>query len=310
MRMDYWNHKTDTHQRPWRRGVALLTVLLLLTLLIAVVGEMVSVSGTEAILATRQANDLSHELALASAIDLVSGLLQTDLNARSRVNRGEAVPLNVPLPGCSVQALIRSDGAKFDVAAFAEAKQATLLADKIRSVGRRKGIAAVAVTLRPIQQTLPGSRPYLWFDQLLEQPDPLAIFHWPGDPRPGDRWSDWITVFGSGQVDLQASDEPVLTAMLDDIQEGLGRQILENRPQDPANANDGVETALQGIEQQAVRDAARARLAWGLNRYSLQAVTAIGTDVRVSYVVLTIPDAQAKDNKTQPRVLLRRQIRW
>lgn len=304
MRIHRNNQAMKAH--PLRRGVALVTVLMLLTLLIAVVAEMVSVSGTEAILATRYANDLTHQLALDSAIHLATRVLQADRNARERVDRGSMLPLDLALSGCTAQVQVRSDGAKFDVAAFAAGKQDALLADKIRSVGRRKAIPAAAVDLQPIRQPLPGSRPYLWFDQLFERPDPLAVFHWPSDARPGDRWSDWITVFGTGKVDLQVADEPVLTAMLDDIQDGLGRQVLENRPRTARSAADGVEIALEGIEDQKVRDAARSRLGWGLCRYSLQVVTSIGTDARVYYVVLTVPpDAEAPS-----QVLLRRQIRW
>ncbi|MCZ6654344.1 MAG: hypothetical protein O7D91_15125, partial [Planctomycetota bacterium] len=112
-------------------------------------------------------------------------------------------------------------------------------------------------------------------------------------------WSDLITCFGSGVVDIRRARTGVLAVLFDDVDRALPRRIaaLRSKP-----GPDVIQRVLQQVHPDR-REAARARIGWGLQRYALEIDTVIRGDRRRWYVVATI-------NNETAEVHYRGQIRW
>jgi hypothetical protein len=206
---------------------------------------------------------------------------------------------------------IQDDAAKFDPAAFPEKDQQDLLGRKLRRLMQAERLPSVAFDFRPmaspVRRPAPAIRPsaqpkvYLWFDQLFTPAGPHEVFRWSEEAlEPSSRdpvWSDRVTLWGDGRVDVRRAPQAVLEAMLDDLNVGLAADIVAARS---ASRNpDVVQQALAGLGQ-SVRAQASGRIAYGLNRYALTIHTSIGRDRRRWYVVATCSQARAAVHHRSP----------
>jgi hypothetical protein len=124
---------------------------------------------------------------------------------------------------------------------------------------------------------------YVWFDQLFEDVTPGTLFQWSDEDEHGV-WSDVLSCFGTGRVDVRRADRRVLTVLLSDLDRSLAGKIITARQQSDRNP---LDEALRSVSAD-VRGEAQARLAHGLNRYALALQTAMGADRRRWWVVATI----------------------
>ncbi|MCZ6654717.1 MAG: hypothetical protein O7D91_17035, partial [Planctomycetota bacterium] len=194
---------------------------------------------------------------------------------------------------------VADDGAKLDVSAFADGPNDRDLQRKLVSLARRFDLETAGIALRPVtDESGAEQRRYLWFDQLFADDARHELFRLNAQ-REQVVWSDLITCFGSGVVDIRRARTGVLAVLFDDVDRALPRRIVALRSKP---GPDVIQRVLQQVHPDR-RDAARARIGWGLQRYALEIDTVIRGDRRRWYVVATL-------NNDTAEVHYRGQIRW
>lgn len=282
-----------------QRSFALIVTLMLVVLLATTATQLVTATSVEALRVSRGASTPAHELAVDSVLMVAAERLRNHPTVVRDLDRLGHHVFEIHLGECHVHCRIVDDGAKFDVAAFAADGQSHLLTRKLRMLSRSFGLTGTLVRLRPVV-TDSDSQPrrYVWFDQLLDDPNPSALFDW---TRNGQRvvWSDVVTCFGGGVVDARRARREVLAALFDDVDRSLTRKIVTAREK-------RSDVDAWGFLQKLLpdqRSEVQSRIAHGLNRYALNIETAIHADRRRWYVVATIGQASMD-------VHYQGQVRW
>ena len=294
---------------PGQPGFALLLTVLLLSLLAAVLAQFTLASGVTTIVAARRNGQLIHRLAVDSAIALANLELSRDGDWARQLDRQPVVASALDVGACHVELHVRDDGAKFDVAAFAQKQQKRLLETKLQSLERALHLPRLRIRLQPIDTPEASTyRRYVWFDQLFDAPYAHRIFTVTDTTAHPPRWSDAVTLFGDGRLDLRRAESEVIDAMLGDLVPGLGRQLPPIAQRNARNARDLLTDVLADLDERTA-NTLLARVSWDVGRYALGLRTAIRTDdgresdVRRWYVVATL-------GQTKPTVHYRGLIRW
>ena len=294
---------------PAQPGFALLLTVLLLSLLAAVLARFTLASGVTTIVAARHNGQLIHRLAVDSAIALANRELSRDGNWARQLDRQSVVAFALDVGPCYVELRLRDDGAKFDVAAFAQERQQRSLETKLKTLERALRLPRLRARLQPIDSSASSSlRRYVWFDQLFDAPYAHRIFTVTDTARHPPRWSDAVTLFGDGRLDLRRAESEVIDTMLGDLVPGLGRQLPPVAQRNARNARGLLTDVLADLDERTAK-ALLARVTWDVGRYALGLRTAIRSrdgresDVRRWYVVATL-------GQTEPIVHYRGLIRW
>lgn len=108
---------------PGRPGFALLLTVLLLALLAAVLAQFTLASGVTTLVTARRNGELIHRLAVDSAITLANLELGRDADWARQLDRQRELETALDVGPCHIVLRVRDDGAKFDVAAFAQERQ-------------------------------------------------------------------------------------------------------------------------------------------------------------------------------------------
>ena len=284
-----------TRSQTFRQGAfALLMTMLLLTLLIAGAAELATVTATEAVVGARRHRRLAHDLAVdSSLLVLADRLTEVDSQPSELIevlDRAGEVSAEFTIGPARIECVIRDDGAKFNPLPFQEPHPPPRLARKLSTLGAKLGLPRAKVKLRPVvgDSTDSALRRYRWYDQILSDVEPGVLFRWDesvGDYLTKPVWSDVITFWGNGRIDLRRAQADVLEVALEDIRPGLGRTILSARPDDPSIKL--LQTALIGVHAE-IRQQVAARLTYDARRYAIRIDTIIGADRRRWYVVARI----------------------
>ena len=288
------------------RGFVLVVALLLLTLLIAIAAELATLTSVETVVAARRQAGLQHELAVESTLLVLADVLdnRSRTNLLTDIDQTNEARLNVEIATVKVVCSIRDDGGKLNPLLFESEDQSEALRRKLRLLQTQKGLPICDVHLRPILgDSTQGGLRFHWFDQLLDDAPPGSFFHL-GDSA-SERfhrsvWSDVLTFWGDGRIDLRRVDPIVLEAALEDLRPGLAQKLLASRPAD--RTVDFRQIALAHIDSE-IRERVAARLTFDDHRYALRIDTILGADRRKWYVV-----ARIENGKTT--VLHRSPVTW
>lgn len=273
-----------------RRGVALLLTMLLLVLLVTIAGELATLTTTQSVIQARSGHTLQHELAVESLVRVLPACLEGSGAAPSPLVRDldadGVASLELNLGECEVRCVVDDDGGKFSPVLFQRDDQRDSLERKLKLLAWHTGLSSSYVHLRPLMTPHGdavghGERRYRTFDQLIDASGAVEIFHLAG--APATTWSDVLTLWGDGRIDLRRAPEAVLESALEDLRPGLGRELLARRP--PDRSSDFREAALARIDAE-LRPAVAARITFGGRRYALDVDTAIGADRRRWYLVV------------------------
>ncbi|MBN1510669.1 MAG: hypothetical protein JXB13_01520 [Phycisphaerae bacterium] len=287
-----------------RSGVALVMTLLLVVLAAAVSARLVATAGIEAVRTHRSVNTLQHGLAVDSAIRVAAVHLDRRSPERGPDGLLEADPVTFTLGECVVWCRIADDGGKFNVAAFATPEQDRTLASNLRRLQRSLSLPAARVDLRPSEAgpDEPAVPRYVWFDQVLADRSPDGVFRDPADASEDTlAWSDVVTFFGDGRVDVRRARPEVLRAVLADVGPQAADAILAARHHATESAT--LAELLQKVGPED-RERVQSRIALDLQRYALTIETRIGSDCRRWYVVATLAHGRVQ------HVNYRGQIVW
>ncbi len=294
------------------RAFVLLLTLLLIALLMAGLSQLVFVSGTTAVVDGRHNADLTHRLAVESAIALAHQELGNKDTWVAQLDRAPEVRHAFDLSACHVELRIRDDGAKLPIAAFADPTRKgpnRLLEDKLRQLERRLRLPRLRIRLQPrLASEREQIRAYVWFDQLFERPEGHRILAVTDTERQGACWSDALTLFGDGRLDLRRAKPEVIDVALGDLVPGAGRRVppVSNRQAD--NAQDLLRNVLANTTERTRNELLR-RVTWDAGRYALNIRTSIRTDdtresdIRRWYVVATL-------GGSGPQIHYRGKIEW
>ncbi|MCP4589436.1 MAG: hypothetical protein GY842_01700 [bacterium] len=293
-----------------RRGVALVVTMMLIVLLVAVTARLARTAAVESIRAGRTGGSLQHELAVDSLLRWSAIELAAESEVARELERSGRTEIAIAVGDCRMSGVIVSDAAKFNVAAFAGEKDRGLLERKLEALGRRLELPPVRIDLRPVQSR--GSRGgggprYRWYDQLFRNPVPETIHSWREQQTAGNEgsaglaWSDVVTLFGDGRVDVRYAHPEVLRIAIEDLDPGAAQAIAEQRTRNEKASEGGK--ALNGLRA-PVRRRVEARLGEQINRYAITIETAVNADRRRWYVVASIAGGRVE------QVCYRGQIRW
>lgn len=289
-----------------RRAMALILTVLVITILLVTAAQLATLSSTRALVVERRTNSLQHQLAVDSTIELVANLLARDKVLPQKLDRDKQVEVPLQLGQCKICVTVQDDGAKFNVLPFTDERSAPLLRRKLQDLERQMRLPKAEIDPRPVliskatgqapdgRQLLPAS--YLTFDQLFKGIPAPAVFRWDPPEHHSPKapvWSDYVSLFGDGRLDLKRADPRLAELAVRDLQAGWS----------PSNSKATTLDETVGGLDATVRPAVAARLGYGLDRYALTIQTAVGTDVRRWYVVATMKQGAAK-------VLHRQQITW
>lgn len=298
------------HRRPAcrRRSFALLLSLLLIGLVMAITAELVTATSTASVVSARRARTLAHDLAVDGAMLVLADRLGDDENnpwiAALDAN-GVVTRIDFAIGEVVVTCAVRDDGARFNPLQFQDDPQRPRLERKLALLATKLSLPPARVELRPIvtERARPAAVRYRSYDQLLDDLEPESIFRW--DERVDSErgklaWSDVVTLWGDGRIDLWRANEPVLEAVLEDIRPGLGRAMLATRSVKPSQ--DLLAAALTRVDAE-IRQEVAARVTYDARRYALRIDTTIHADRRRWFIVATIHEGRVK-------VLHRSQLTW
>lgn len=283
------------HRR--RSAFALITSVLLLALVLSVAMQLVVNTSAEAVAAARQHRSLAHKLAVDSTLILLEESFAnptepggTLLEALDRDGFAEAT---YTIGDGSVHCRIEDDGAKFDPIVLQRPGEEHKLTRALETLMMRRELPNATVTLWPqVATTGEGSaRLYHWYDQLLAGAEPGVLFRLQAAEDAAESqavWSDAVTFWGNGRIDLRRVTPAVLESTLSDLRPGLAQQILARRPRNPAM--DFTQSALTAVEA-GVRAAVADRLSFDAKRYAIEMTTRVADESRRWYVVATITDS-------------------
>lgn len=285
-----------------RRSIALLMTLMLVAFLATLGAGLATTASVESIRSARHANDLQHELAVDSALRWFAKAedkIKTDSTKSSSRNRW----FDLVVGDCTVHCRVAYDAAKLDVTAYAGKGQTVMLERKLRDLGRRMDLPDVKVDARPIHKSWRKRErlaSYVWFDQLFVDPEVGAYFNtiYPeaSESEPVS-WSDVVTLWGDGRVDVRYAPDDVLRVVLSDVDRSAAEQIIAARAEGDENP---MPRDLDGSIDKQVRD----RLTTNSNRYALTLETAIDADRRSWYVVAEVGGTRIR------KIHYRGQVRW
>lgn len=278
---------------PSRRGVVLLLTLLLLAILAAAAAELALLSSIDATTSFREGNDLQHRLAVDSVLEWMAAESAEDDRLNRELDRTGSVQRSWQLGDCHILCRIADDGAKLDVRALPDERT---LSRRLRACMTQVDLPRCRIRPRPAEDASGNEADYLWFDQLFDELPAAALFGagtvTAGPPgAEGPVWSDVVTVFGQGRIDLRRTPAEVLEIALGDIDRGLGRKLCAARDRLSGSESSPLAAALATLDG-SVRQQAAARLAYDLHRYALTIETAIGADRRRWFVVATIVEGK------------------
>lgn len=288
-----------------RGAFALLTTMLLLVLLIAVTAELSTLAATGAMSTQRGVQSLHHQLAVDSAILWIHEQLPSKEGREPDLYKdletlGQA-KLTFDIGKVHVEALLRSDAAKLNPTRWQRADQQGMLSRKLSTLQQRFSLSG-RPQLQPIASEVNGPR-YRWFDQVIGDAQPESFFRWNeqlGTPPTETVWTDVITFWGDGKIDLRYASADVLEATLEDLCPGLAETLLAART---ANRSmDIVATALANVPDD-LRNQIAERLTFGARRFAIRLQTSIGADRRQWYLVVNL-------GGEKPQVLHRSQLTW
>ena len=292
-----------------RDAFALLTTILLIAMLVAVSIELTTLTATHAVSEARRHQTLAHDLAVDSALLLLADqLASTGAGPSDLIRRldllGRATA-TFEVGEVAVHCTIYDDAAKFNPNAFQRCDRQPLLKRKLTSLASRRSLPRATVDLKPLltRRSDGSGTLYRWYDQFLSGVEPGSMFRWNEeleDHRQRPVWSDVVTFWGDGRIDLRRVDQDVLEAVLEDIRPGLARLLLAARPAD--RSIDFAEAALTRVHAE-IRQKVAARLTYDAHRYAIRMDTAIGADRRRWYVVAEMNDAEVS-------VLHRSRLTW
>lgn len=299
-----------------RRAIALLMTLLLVVLLVAAVSRTATTAAVASIRAAHCANNLQHRLAVDGVLRVAAAQVLSNDDDRQAIEHGATQNIRLVLANCVTTCTIMSDASKLSVRAFERREDRILLARKLTSLQQRLSLANAEVRLQPTlerasgrgagQVRMRGER-YLWFDQLFENTAPEAYFvpatfqAMESGPRAPDCWSEAVTLWGDGRVDVLSANHAVLRVLLDDVDPTAADAVLNAR-NDPRKP-DPLAVVLNDCDENTRRELQR-RLGRGIARYALYIQTTIETDQRHWYVVTDLSDASGGV------VYYRGQVQW
>ena len=302
-------HRTISH--PIRSGFVLLLTVVMLALLAAALSQLVFLSGSTAVITARRNADLDHRLAVDSAIALVGRQMTAEPRWLAQLQRDGVVRETFNVGPCTVRVTVRDDGGKFNVGAFTQPPDRRLLETKLRRLERVMRLPPMKIRLQP-QIATDRKQPdaYRWYDQLFDRPQAHHIFALSDNTLTSSRprWSDIVTVFGDGRLDLKRADNAVIGVMLGDLVPGIERQIPIPRARNASSAQDLLGDVLADVDERT-RSALLRRVTWNTGRYAMGIRTAMQTpgvsesDVRRWYVVATL-------GQGDPEILYRGRIEW
>lgn len=286
-----------------RRAFALLTTMLLLVLLIAVTAQLATSAATQAMSTQRIVQALHHELAVDSAT------LWIDEQVRIKDGREPSlfkdletlgqVELALTVGEVHVSAFLRSDAGKLNPTRWQRFDQQGLLSRKLMGLQQRFLLSG-RPQLQPILSEEAGGR-YRWFDQVIGDAEPESFFPW-GERRGASDpsvWSDVLTFWGDGKIDLRYAGADVLESALDDLRSGLGATLLTAKS---TKSKDAITAALFGIPED-IRNQVAECLTYDSKRFAIQLQTSIGGDRRRWFIVASL-------GGEKPQVLHRSQLTW
>lgn len=280
-------------------GIALIMTLMLVALLAALGAGLATSTSIESIRASRTANDLQHTLAVDSAL---RRFVRTDPSKLQLTASGDRW-FELYVGDCAVRCRVANDAAKLDVAAFADEGQKNLLERKLRDLARRMDLPEVHVDARPVHKNWRKRdrvASFVWFDQLFVAPEIGVTFSDLDTVIANPEqivWSDVVTLWGDGRVDVRAAPDDVIRVVLADIDRGAAESIIEAR-----RTGDG--NLVQPDLPKQVASQIQQRLTTSSNRYALTLETAINADRRTWYVVFD------KRGELVGKVHYRGQVRW
>lgn len=292
-----------------RSAFALITSVLLLALVLSVAMQLVTTTSVEAVVASRQHRAVAHKLAVDSAIVLLAdSLTRHDEDGRRIVDaldQDGIAAATFAVGHAIVHCRIADDGAKYDPAIFQKPEDQRKLIRSLEMLRANSQLPGVTVSPAPVltQSDQTDLRSFYWFDQLFNDVKPGAFFALEATQESAKAlpvWSDAVTFWGEGRVDLRRVTIPVLETVLSDLRPGLAHKILAKRPSD--RRKDFTQAALAAVDAE-VRAAAGARLAFDVHRYALELTTRIEDDTRRWYVVATM-------TKSETTLHHRSQITW
>ncbi len=278
-----------------RSSFALVSTLLLLTMLIAISTQLTTTVSIEAVVAGRRANDVAHELAVEGSLLVLADRLGETKNNQliAELDRTGRAQFEYSAGSILVKCVIRDDGVKFNPLRFSAPSDRSRLERKLELLATRAHLPDVKVELQPILSETKADKStslYRWFDQLFGEVEPGELFRINEDEfSQSAAWSDAVTFWGDGRVDLRRASPDVLEAALEDIRPGLAKSIIAKRKQPPAI--NVLEQALVDVDAE-IRQEVASRLTYDARRYAVSVETRVGADRRRWYVVVTINDKQ------------------
>jgi hypothetical protein len=277
--------------------------LLALLVLVVVTARLATLTGFEAVHASRRACTLQHELAVDSAIRVSAAMLAEGTATYDAFAESGVMPVEFSLDECAVRCRIVNDAAKFNISAFDDEGEQRRLVRKLRALQRRLRLPDVTVKLRPTTPATlyPDEVPaYCGFDQLFGENAAGACFRWDWvDGTPASLvWSDVVTLYGDGRVDVRHARPEVLKVLLEDIDRSAANAFARARRKPDAFAK-----AMDAVVP-AVRDRLQQRLTTKQNRYALTIETRVHGDRRLWYVVASMTQGTVRT------VHFRGQLRW
>ena len=273
--------------------------MLLLTLLIAIVAQLTTATSVEAAILHRRAQRLAHELAVDSALILIADRLQESPQLEQALDRQGSAEMSFTVGSISVAAFIQDDGSKLSLLPWSLESDGAKLTHKLAMLGGSFSLSTPRIELRPLEVGTTRLQRYRWFDQLFTDAQPGQFIRL-DDHRENKVWSDAVTFWGDGRIDLRRVSAQVLEVALEDIQPGLASRILAARPK--GLADNALDVALTPVHAE-LRQQVASRLAYNLHRYSLELTTSAHADRKRWYIVATI-------QKGRCDVLHRSQVTW
>lgn len=268
------------------RAFVLLTTMLLIALMTAVTAQVVTVGAVGGAVGARRDRTLQHDLALESGLLLIEDILAgpSAKHLLHELDRFGTTGLRFAIGDVEIRGTLRDEGAKFHPRWFNRPDQEPLLSRVLTRLGSRSGLAPAQVDLKPVATASRSDRTlfYHWFDQLLADVQPGQILRLHEDEDLHPTWSDVVTLWGDGRVDLRRSDAAVLDAALSDLQPGLADAMLQMRPAD--RTINFLRSALERVPAE-LRQTVSQRVGFDLRRYAIEVDTIIGADRRRWFVV-------------------------
>jgi hypothetical protein len=268
-------------------------------LLATSVAQLTTAASVDVLGKQRRSHDLAHRLGVDSGIRMIAALTDEAWFQEALDREGE-YNTEFKLGRCLIQVRVVDEGAKFDADAFGRPEDDDLLRSKLRDLAASYGLPQDGISLQPVVFEATGQQNrYISLDQLFHRLSPEDLWRWddgtsevrkPTEIDPlSPAWSDLVTCTGEGRVDLRRASEPVLRALLRDIDPAAAGKLIRAQKRMWHKELKSVGDPLSSVDAD-VREAVAGRIGWNLNRYGLDMYTTCGSDQRRWFVVTTISD--------------------